>query len=58
MMKNILIAVLAFLIGFMVANNYVASQEENEDKILKKLEEVLENQETMVSYLKFIKNRA
>lgn len=54
----------ALLIGLLIGLVFVAisisAQPSSEDQelILQKLDEVVENQKTMLNYLKFIKNKA
>lgn len=56
--KMLVAVIVAFFIGFMVANNIAVSESDTDQQVLVKLDEILSNQEEMFKSLKFIKNRA
>ena len=58
MVKAIIFVLLGVMLGFLLANNFAVSESDMSGDISAKLDKVLENQEQMFTYLKFIKNRS
>lgn len=56
-MRKILLMGL-LLLSILLAANYAQPRETGDDEVMKKLDQILQNQAEMLDYLKFIKNRS